>query len=85
VIGTGPRSKGVFKSAGTHGDLVYVVAHARAQALRLGVAFITGPDRNQVSIAMVGELWDVRPSSFFTPTWMEQVSQILNTFGLEAM
>ena len=74
----------MFGSGGTHGDLVYVLAHARATALRDGVAFVSGPDHNRVSIAMIDGAWDVRPASFFPPVWLTQVSEILNTFGLEA-
>lgn len=74
----------MFTSGGVHGALVYVLAHARAQALRDGVAFISGPDHNRVSIALVHGAWDVRPASFFSPTWLNEVSEILNTFGLEA-
>ena len=74
----------MFRCREVHGQLVYVLAHARAYALRDGVAFVTGPEGDQVSIAMVGDLWDVRPSSFFVPTWIGQVGAILNTHGLEA-
>lgn len=74
----------MFGSGGTHGDLVYVLAHARARALRDGVAFVNGPDHNQVSIALIDGAWDVRPASFFAPTWLTQVSEILNLYGLEA-
>lgn len=73
----------MYSSSGTHGALVYVLAHARAHALAHGVAFISGPDHNSVAIAMVGDLWSVTPASFFPPTWINQVQDILNTHGLE--
>ena len=77
------RVSRVFTSGGHRGDLVYVLAHARARALRDGVAFVRGPEGDSISIVPMVHGWDVNTASFFTPTWMDQVVQILAQYGQE--
>lgn len=72
-----------FRSNGVAGSLVYVLGHARARALRDGVAFLTGPDGEAISIAYVNDAWVVSPASFFTPEWADKVLPILEQHGSE--